>query len=429
MKRKISCILVLALLFGLTLALPSSAYTRLSYGTDCLAAQSELIKSGLRGSDIRFTEADFKQALGVSRVSSVTLLSLPPVTDGVLKAGGVPCVTGQVLDRASIATLTFTPASAAVENASFTFCANSTAGTTSLTCNLRILDRINYAPTVLTVTETALQAETHSGVNYFGSMAAEDPEDDALTYLVISYPKKGSLTLTDAASGSFRYAPNVNARGSDSFTYVVRDAYGNYSTPATVQISIKDRANTEIYTDMKNHPAHNAALTVTAASIMMGEIEGGGICFRPDGTVSRADFLVMVMKAAKVAPIANLAESSFDDNCDIAASVRPYVATAQRYGYVNGSFDGTGLYFEPNREITRAEAAVIMNNILNTDTPASLPVFADADSIPTWAKADIYALTEAGIFYPNAAGSVAANAQLTRADAAVMLAAIMNYSA
>ena len=124
MKRKISCLLVLALLFGLTLALPSSAYTRLSYGTDCLAAQSELIKSGLRGSDIRFTEADFKQALGVSRVSSVTLLSLPPVTDGVLKAGGVPCVTGQVLDRASIATLTFTPASAAVENASFTFCAN-----------------------------------------------------------------------------------------------------------------------------------------------------------------------------------------------------------------------------------------------------------------------------------------------------------------
>ena len=39
MKRKISCILVLALLFCLTLALPSSAYTRISYGADCLAVQ------------------------------------------------------------------------------------------------------------------------------------------------------------------------------------------------------------------------------------------------------------------------------------------------------------------------------------------------------------------------------------------------------
>ena len=427
MKRNLSCLPFLLLLFCLLLTLPTAAYTRISYGVDCLAEQSELIKSGLRGNDIRFTEADFKQALGVSRISSVTLLSLPAVTDGVLKAGGVPCVTGQVLDRAAISTLTFSPAAATVDTASFSFCVNSAVGTTALTCNLHILDRINYAPTVLTVTETALQVETRSGISVFGSMAAEDPEDDALTYLVIKYPSKGALTLTDSTKGTFRYAPYANTVGSDSFTYVARDAYGNYSSPATVRISVKERGDTEVYADMTNHPAHNAALTVTEKNIMIGEIEGAGLYFRPDGNISRADFLVMAMKAAGIKPDAGAFNTQFDDNADIAEAVRPYVATAQKYGYVHGNFDGVGLYFEPNRAITRAEAAVILNNILNADTPASLPVFADAGSIPTWAKADIYALTAAGIFSPNESGSVAAREVLTRADAARMLCAMMNY--
>ena len=134
------------------------------------------------------------------------------------------------------------------------------------------------------------------------------------------------------------------------------------------------------------------------------------------------------MKAAGIKPIAGVSDTEFDDNADIGAAIRPYVATAQRYGYVKGSFDGTGLHFEPNRAVTRAEAAVILNSILGADTPASLPVFADSDSIPTWAKADIYALTEAGIFFPSEDGSIAADEDLTRADAALMLCALMNYN-
>jgi len=427
MKRKITCISVFALLLCLLLVLPSSAYVRISYGADCLADRAALVKSGLRGTDIRFTEADFKQALGVTRVSSVTLLSLPALTDGVLKVAGVPAVAGQVLDRAEIETLSFTPASAAIEEASFSFCANSAAGTVSLTCTLRILDSINYAPTVLNLKETSLQMETRSGISVFGRMAAEDPEGDGLTYLVIAYPQKGKLTETDTASGDFRYTPYAGQTGRDSFTYVARDAYGNYSTPATVSIAIASPSETPVYTDMTNHPAHNAALTLTECGIMIGEIEGGGLYFRPEETVSRADFVVMAMKAAGIAPAAGVTRSWFDDSEEISEAVLPYVATAQLYGYVNGNFDGMGLYFEPNRAITRAEAAVILNNILNADIPTSLPVFADTADIPAWAKGDIYALTEAGVFLPDADGCVSAEANLVRADAAMMLLNMMEY--
>ena len=133
MKRKISCILVLLLLLGVLCILPSAAYVRISYGVDCLADRGELIKSGLRGRDVVFTEADFRQALGVSRLSSVTVLSLPAVTDGILRLDGTPVVSGHVIPSEQISRLTFTAASDSVQSSSFSFCANSTAGTTALT--------------------------------------------------------------------------------------------------------------------------------------------------------------------------------------------------------------------------------------------------------------------------------------------------------
>ena len=427
MKRKLSCFLVFAILLCTVCILPISAYVRISYGADNLAARGELIKSGLRGGDICFTEADFRQALGVTRISSVTLLSLPEVTAGVLKVDGTPAVAGQVIDGTRLSSLSFTPASTTVEQASFTFCAGSSAGTTALTCTLRILDRINYAPTVLTVTETALRMETRSGVSVFGSMAADDPEGDELTYLVVDYPDKGYLTLTDEKSGAFRYTPHAGKSGSDSFSYVARDSYGNYSSIATVRIDVTDRGNTPVYSDMKNHPAHHAALVMTEKNIMIGQIAGGELHFLPNETLTRADFLVMAMKAAGISPAAGVERTWFDDNDEISDAVMPYVATAQLYGYVSGYFNGEGLFFEPNRAITRAEVAVILGNILNADTPAVLPVFKDASDIPAWAAADIYALTDAGILSPTEDGSIDARANITRADAALTLYALMQY--
>lgn len=428
MKRKISCLLLLCLLLCTLCALPSLAYPRISYGVDCFANQGELIKSGLRGTDVSFTEADFRQALGVSRVSSVTLLSLPDATEGVLHVGGVPAVTGQVISRENLSALSFVPVSASVESASFTFCANSTAGTTALTCTVRILDRINYAPTTVRVSDASLSVETACGISLFGNMKAEDPEGDELTYLIVSYPTRGSLTVTDGQKGSFRYTPRAQSTGSDSFSYVARDEYGNYSSVTTVNIRINKRNDTLVYADMNDHPSHNAALVMADKKIMLGSLEGDGMYFHPEETVSRGEFLVMAMKAAGISPAAGMEKTWFDDNDKIPTTLRDYVATAQLYGYVSGYFDGAGLYFESDRAITRAEAAVILNNLLCADTPASLPTLSDASDIPAWAAEAVYALCDAGILAPNGDGCIEARADLTRAEAADALYALMQYA-
>lgn len=427
MKRKLSCILVFCLVFGTLAILPAGAYVRISYGADCLADRAELIKTALRGDAYTFSETDFKQALGVSRLQNLTVLSLPPAADGALALNGNPVASGQVIGRDEIKGLTFTPASPAFEGTSFSFCVNSTAGTTALTCTLKVSDRVNYAPTTEVAKETDLQVMTRRDIGVHGQMRAEDPEGDPLTYLIVSYPQKGVLTVTDDASGAYRYVPMAGKTGRDSFSYVARDSYGNYSRLTTVSITVNERSGTLVYADMENNAAYNAALTLAEENIMLGTLEGNHMYFHPSETVTRGEFLVMAMKSAGISPAAGVSLTWFDDDDKIAQTIKGFVATAQIYGYVNGSFDGTGLYFRPDEPITRAEAAVILNNIVGAATPAILPTFADSSNIPAWAREALCALHAAGIFDTIENGSMAPGEAMTRADTAASLYAMMQY--
>lgn len=427
MKRKISCFLLLCLLVGVAAALPVAAYVRISYGADHLAERAELIKTALRGDVFTFSETDFKQALGVTKLENVTVLSLPPATDGALKLNGEPVVGGQVLRRAEIGQLTFTPSSEQMESTAFTFCANTNVGTTALTCTLRTTERVNYAPTVATLSEAALAVRTQKEIGVYGQMKAEDPEGDPLYYLVVSYPEKGTLTVLDSQNGEFRYVPQAGVTGKDSFSYVARDSYGNYSGIAKMEITINARSSTLLYADMQEHAAHHAALVMAEKNIMLGRLEGDAMYFHPEEEVSRGEFLVMAMKSAGIRPAAGAKKTWFDDDADIRATIKDYVATAQLYGYVNGSFDGKGLYFNANKSITRAEAAVILNNMLNAAVPTVLPTIADASEIPAWARDALYALYDADIFTVTADGAMAPTSTITRGETATALYALMQY--
>ena len=428
MKRKISCLLLCLLMLTMLIAAavtPVSAYVRISYGVDCLAKEAELIKAALRGEEVRFSEVDFKQALGLTRITSVTVLSLPSATDGTLKLRGTPMESDKKLTRDEIGQLTFVPARDDLDTTSFSFCVNSEAGTTELTCTVRMAERINYAPSVREDKAT-LYVETQKNIAVYGKMRATDPEGDTLTYLVIAYPKKGTLSVTDRESGEFRYTPRAGMTGRDAFTFVARDAYGNYSYPATVSLAVGENTDLACYADMIGERGHHAALVMAEKRIMLGTLSGDGMYFDPDGGLTRGEFLVMAMKAAGVAPAGGVGESWFDDNDAIPDPIKPYVATAQLYGYVSGVFDGTGLYFYPNEKITRAEAAVILYNLSEVSTPTVMPVFADATDVPVWARVPAAALCEAGILSTDG-GKLRADDELTRAECAIALYAMMEY--
>ena len=79
--------------------------------------------------------------------------------------------------------------------------------------------------------------ETDENRAVSGTLQATDPEGSSLTFQVVSQGKLGTATLTDAAHGSFTYAPAGNLNGTDTFTIRVSDGT-LYSNTATVTVEI-----------------------------------------------------------------------------------------------------------------------------------------------------------------------------------------------
>jgi hypothetical protein len=69
-----------------------------------------------------------------------------------------------------------------------------------------------------------------------GELDSFDKDGVILSYTIVSYPSKGSVTINN--SGQFSYNPNLNQYGEDAFEYVAYDDLNGCSNTARVEISI-----------------------------------------------------------------------------------------------------------------------------------------------------------------------------------------------
>lgn len=412
MKRKLLS-LVLALLALSSLLLLPVAAERLSDGTAHFAEDAMLIKSGYLGQTVSFREKDFKQALGTAKLTAITVTSLPEAGHGSLLLSSSRIGAGDSIPAAALDLLKFVPADGTVTETRFTFTAGSVAGGAEIVCHIRLCDKKNAAPTLGAAVATVM---TQEDISYFGKMDAADADGDALYFRVTAYPEHGTLTLLDRTTGAFRYTPDDGYRGTDVFSYVVRDEYGHFSREGDVSVSVKRRTSSLVYEDLVGTKDELAAISLTDAGVMLGRLSGDGMYFDADETVSRGEFTVMAMKVAGITPTPTAFDTCFDDNEKIPASIRPYIATAQAMGVVRGSFEGDGLYFAADRPVTAAEAAVIVCKLMEVDADASAAVFAAGGDVPVWAQAAVGTLHVMG-----ALETPTANEAMTRADVAGML--------
>lgn len=420
--KKILCIL-LTLLTLAALLVPAGAL-RLSYATECLAAEAGMVKSGLLGQDVRFCDADFKQALGVTGFKRLTVTRLPDRTAGILKLGTNEVTENMSIPRSAVSSLVFTPASHTTEEAQFSFTCDDLCGGAAITCTIKFAEKPNNPPTTDGISDTSLHVWTQKNMTAYGSMRASDPEGDELTFMVVSYPKKGTLTLIDCHSGEFCYTPDANRRGKDSFSFVVRDCFGNYSDVRQVSVEIARTEAAVSFADMQQHRANLAATVMEERKIMQGHLRGEGYYFDPDDTVSREEFVVMAMKALNLRPRADISSTFFDDDAKITPECKGYVGTAQAMGYIIGDFDGTSLCFSPTEPISRAEAAVILCRMMGkADLGGTVSVFADQAQVWGQANKSLHYLCECGAFCLSD-GNIRPDDALTRGDAAIALLAV-----
>ena len=415
-------IVVIALMIGFAASSQSNiADGELTCALSVIANQSNMAKYGIKGNAILFSADDFEKSLNVSQIESITVTEVPALTEGSLCLGDTIVSVGQIISRSNIDLLSYRSASGNFDS-SFRFKVDGYEY--EMTCELYMLDRANSAPTVNMEDEASLSVSTHVGIAIDGRIRAYDAEGDDMRFEIVSYPKNGTLDL-NSETGEYTYTPLGSYFGEDSFSYVAIDTYGNYSSAKRVVLEVQRLSADIVYSDMEGNPAHHAALTLAEKSVMSGATIGDSTYFMPDVSVSRIDFLVMTMNAAGIDGIKSVKDTGFDDDSEIPEGMKGYVCRARELGFITGSVDKEGrLCFEPNRAITRAEAALIVNNIVCGKAPIVKPTFADKSDIPAWATEAIYSLNHLGILSAEN-GNISASSEITRAQTAQMLYALM----
>lgn len=105
-----------------------------------------------------------------------------------------------------------------------------------------------------------------------GLLSATDVDSASLTYSVFSQGTKGTVVITDAATGAFEYLPFPNANGSDSFSF--RAFEGNsYSNAATVSVTITPVNDSPVTSDF----TLNVVESVTKSFNLVGSDVDGDV--------------------------------------------------------------------------------------------------------------------------------------------------------
>ncbi|PZD96157.1 hypothetical protein DNH61_09625 [Paenibacillus sambharensis] len=174
------------------------------------------------------------------------------------------------------------------------------------------------------------------------------------------------------------------------------------------------------FADISGHWANSAISRAAQAGIVMGYNDGS---FRPNKSTTRAEFVVMAARAFQWE--ADGSSEGFKDAGKIPDWAAEAVNAAAAKGIISGYPDGT---FQPNKELTRQELAVIIAKLLQLNVEkSSVPGFRDADHIDAWAQDYVAAVVEAGLMNGVGGSRFAPVQPATRAEVIAMLVKGMEY--
>ncbi|WP_214175990.1 Ig-like domain-containing protein [Geomobilimonas luticola] len=166
--------------------------------------------------------------------------------------------------------LTYTPSANATGADSFTFTVNDgTATSTAATVSITIT-AVNDAPVALNGTLSATEDTVATG-----TLSATDADNTSRTYSIVAQGTKGTVTITNAATGAYTYTPATNQNGADSFTFKANDGSLD-SNAATVTVTIAAVNDVPTATTQSVSTTRNTAKTITLAGT---DVEGSALTY------------------------------------------------------------------------------------------------------------------------------------------------------
>lgn len=353
-----------------------------------------------------FTSQDFSKS--EDPLLGICITELPQAHTGTVLLGTRILREGDILTAGQVAQMTFTPLQTEEDaQAQITYLPiYQDRVERSATMTLSIRGKKDEAPVAV---DSSI--ETYKNVPNEGVLKVSDPEGKPLTYTLVRSPKRGEVVLNE--DGSFVYTPKKNKVGVDSFVFTATDPAGNVSREATVTVQILKPTSATQYTDTVGMNCRFEAEWLRNTGLFEGEKVNGQECFFPEKTVSRDQFLAMMIKALDI-PAQNVSHEAL--SADAPNWLKPYLAAALRAGLTAG-LPNTETTFFTDAPITGAEAAVMLQNALDLSmTQDALSSYEEMNQaeLPAWATASLAVMHCNGV-------SMGATDALTRADAAQVL--------
>ena len=302
-----------------------------------------------------FSAGDFAEG----ELAGICVTGVP--SGGAVMLGDRTIRAGDILTAEQVGQMTFAPAATEVNaEAVMTYLpiyADRVEAARTMTID--VLGKEDLSPVA---EDSAL--ETYKNLPVEGRLKSEDPEGAALTYTISRQPRRGTVTIRE--DGSFTYEPKKNKVGVDSFTYTATDPAGHVSREATVIVTILKPSQAQQYTDTLGESCRFAAEWMKNTGIFTAEQVSGANVFQPGKTVSRGEFLTMLVSALEL-DTEDVETSSFEN---APAWLRPYLAAALRCGLTVGLEET-----DYDSNISGAEAAMMIQNAL--DLPDAVATLAE----------------------------------------------------
>lgn len=174
------------------------------------------------------------------------------------------------------------------------------------------------------------------------------------------------------------------------------------------------------FSDITNHWAATCILALADRNLVSGYPDGS---FRPEGSITRAEFAVLMQNAFPTLPIVRSAVG-FPDVPATYWAYRP-ITWAYERGLFSGYPDGS---FQPTQAIPRMQSVIVLTTALGLKPPPQISetltaFFDDAAQIPDWTRWAVAAATLSDriiVNYPDVR-QFRASQNATRAEIAAML--------
>lgn len=230
-----------------------------------------------------------------------------------------------------------------------------------------------------------------------------DPKD-------ISEGETPTIHFYDQARGEW---VNIGGTVSENTITVQVEHFTKFAVLAMEKAKVEEPEKKDeivILTDINGHWAQKNIEQLVGAGVIGGYPDG---TFKPDNTITRAEFVAMLVKAFK---LENQVGRNFADSA--AHWAKDYIARAAAGGIVTGYDNDT---FGPDDPVTREQMAVMIVKAAKLSPAPEELRFADSGSISPWARVAMTAAASNGMIKGYLDNTVRPQGNATRAEVVTVI--------